>query len=142
MMAQLMGQMNEIQAEQANEREETRLQIRALQEGIATLQTTPGGNPPQLPTPASPLQQAPAPPPGPPAPPTQTKKKPTLPDPAKFNGNRKEFPSWLLDMQYKLEVDGPAIGPAKDQFIYIFSRLEKEAKSMTTAFAGSGGPDG
>jgi hypothetical protein len=42
-------------------------------------------------------------------------------------------------MEYKLEVDGPAIGPAKDQFIYIFSRLEKGAKSTATAFARTGG---
>ncbi|KAK4232987.1 hypothetical protein C8A03DRAFT_19842, partial [Achaetomium macrosporum] len=70
------------------------------------------------------------------------KKWPTLSDPAKFDGNRKEFPPWLLDMKYKLEIDGPAIGTSKDQFAYIFSRLEKAAKSMATTFAQKGGTGG
>jgi hypothetical protein len=72
--------------------------------------------------------------------PEQKKKKATLPDPPRFDGNRKEFPAWLLELRYKLETDGPAIGLSKDQFSYIFSRLEKGAKAMTTTFAESGGP--
>ena len=70
------------------------------------------------------------------------KKKATLPDPPRFDGNRKEFPAWLLEMRYKLETDGPAIGLSKDQFAYIFSRLEKGAKAMTTTFAERGGSKG
>ena len=45
-------------------------------------------------------------------------------------------------MEYKLEIDGPAIGTDKDRFVCIFSRLEKGAKSMTTTFAQRGGPGG
>ena len=43
-------------------------------------------------------------------------------------------------MRYKLETDGPAIGLSKDQFSYIFSRLEKGAKAIITTFTESGGP--
>ena len=63
-----------------------------------------------------------------------------MPDPPRFDGNQKEFPAWFLELRYKLETDGLAIGLSKDQFSYIFSRLEKGAKEMTTTFAESGGP--
>jgi hypothetical protein len=138
MMAQVIEQMTNIQAEQANEREANRLQIRALQENLASLHTTPTTTPgASTPLPQPELKVTP------PSPPAQAKKKkPTLPDPARFDGNRKEFPAWILEMENKLETDGETIGGQKDQFSYIFSRLEKGAKSMTTSYAKCGGPGG
>ncbi|KAK4233026.1 hypothetical protein C8A03DRAFT_19813 [Achaetomium macrosporum] len=153
MMAQMMGQINELRTEQgqrlaemenrlATERETYNTRIKELQESLASLRATPDGNTPRPSSPVSTPPHASPPPPAPPVPPSQAKKKPTLPDPAKFDGNRKEFPSWLLDMEYKLEIDGPAIGSDKDQFAYIFSRLEKGAKSTATTFARTGGHGG
>jgi hypothetical protein len=118
--AQFARQLAEIKAEQENEREASRAQIRVLQESLATSTG--------LDTPQPPAKTV-----------EPTKKKPTLPDPMRFNGDRKEFPAWLLEMRNKLKTDGAAIGNNEDQFAYIFSRLEKGARSMATTFAQSGG---
>ena len=131
MMTQMLGQINNMQAKQAEEREATRQQIEALQGNLAALQdkSTPATTPSVQDT----IRDTDA------IPPVQTKKKATLPDPPRFDGNRKEFPSWYLEMEYKLQTDGPAIGSSKDQFAYVFSRLEKGARSTATAFAQHGG---
>ena len=124
MMVQMMNQMNDMRAEQASEREAMRVQIRALQENVASLQTTPVTTP-QTPTPpALPgVTVMPPAPPGvtvtPPSPPGQTKKKTTLPDPPRFDGTRKKFRTWKQEMESKLETDGPAIGTKRDQFAYV-----------------------
>ena len=131
-------EMATLRESQTSAQEANREQIRALQENIATLGAA-------VSTPASeeaspPYGQTNSDPSITPA--RQAKKKPTLPDPVRFDGNRKEFPSWLLEMQNKLETDGTAIGHSKDQFAYIFSRLEKGARSMATTFAQNGGSGG
>jgi hypothetical protein len=129
MMAQVLGQISNIQAEQALEREATRLQIQVLQENIASLRATPATTP-----------QTPTPPafPGvtltPPSPPGQTKKKATLPDPPRFDGNRKKFRTWKQEIESKLETDGPAIGTKRDQFAYIFARLTDIPQAMAAAY--------
>lgn len=139
MMVQMMNQMNDMRAEQASEREAMRVQIRALQENVASLQTTPVATP-QTPTPpALPgVSVMPPAPPGvtvtPPSPPGQTKKKATLPDPPRFDGTRKKFRTWKQEMESKLETDGPAIGTRRDQFAYIFARLTDVPQAMSAAY--------
>ena len=148
MMARMMSQMDDIRAEQASEREAMRVQIKALQENVESLQGTPATTPQSPTPPALPIPLSPTPPAlptvtvTPSSPPGQTKKKATLPDPPRFDGVRRKFPAWLLEMQNKLQTDGNAIGSARDQFSYIFSRLEDGPKSLSTAFAAAGGSDG
>jgi hypothetical protein len=137
MMAQLRDQMDNLRTEQANEREAMGLQIKALQDQNATMRNTPVNTP----LPATPAPQLSA--PAPLAPPSSgTKKKPTLPDPPRFDGTRRKFPAWLLEMQNKLRTDGTVIGSSKDLFAYIFSRLDDTPKALATTFAQNGGPDG
>ncbi|OQD77422.1 hypothetical protein PENANT_c103G01711 [Penicillium antarcticum] len=57
-----------------------------------------------------------------------------LPDPALFAGSTTEWPSWRITMENKLYVDGPAIGNDQDQFVYVFSRLEKLAWKNTGTY--------
>lgn len=57
-----------------------------------------------------------------------------LPDPATFTGNTTDWPTWRIIMENKLSVDGPAIGSPQEQFIYIFSRLEKLALKNTGTY--------
>jgi hypothetical protein len=45
-------------------------------------------------------------------------------------------------VQNKLRTDGAAIGSTKDQFAYIFSRLDDTPKVLATTFAQNGGPEG
>ena len=86
MLAQVMNQMNEMRAEQASEREAMRVQIRVLQENLASLHATPVMTPQTPTSPALPeAAVAPPVPPGvtvtPPSPPVQMKKRMVLPDP-------------------------------------------------------------
>jgi hypothetical protein len=57
-----------------------------------------------------------------------------LPDPVLFAGNAHDWPTWRITMENKLAVDGEAIGDAQDQFVYVFSRLEKLAWKNTGTF--------
>ncbi|PWI63895.1 hypothetical protein PCL_04888, partial [Purpureocillium lilacinum] len=105
MMSQMAEQLQALRAEREADREETRSQICALQSAI--------GTPAPTPQPASSAierecqhntspQSIP------------TKKKPTIPDPKLFDGNRRNFRAWQLAMESKLRVDGPAIGGPAD----------------------------
>ncbi|KAK4117936.1 hypothetical protein N657DRAFT_540960, partial [Parathielavia appendiculata] len=69
-------------------------------------------------------------------------KKMTLPDPPRFDGNRKNYRSWKLEMEGKLRTDGCLLGPPADQFTYIYSRLGVLPQAMAAAFYESGGPGG
>jgi hypothetical protein len=71
-----------------------------------------------------------------------TKKKPTLPNPQRFDGTRRLFRAWFLEIRSKLHVDGPALGGPLDQFVYIYSRLDKTPQAMAAAFFEKGGLDG
>lgn len=53
--------------------------------------------------------------------------KPRLPDPKLFGGSTSDWPTWRISIENKLRVDGEAIGSSQDQFIYVFSRLERLA---------------
>lgn len=56
-----------------------------------------------------------------------------LPDPAKFSGDRSEWPSWKVTMENKLTLDGESIGDLNARFLYVHSRLEGNAwKNVTT----------
>lgn len=57
-----------------------------------------------------------------------------LPDPAMFAGSTTDWPTWRITMENKLSVDGLAIGSPQEQFIYIFSRLEKLAWKNTGTY--------
>jgi hypothetical protein len=57
------------------------------------------------------------------SPPSQTKKKITLPDPLRFDRNRKKYRNWRLEMEGKLYTDGCLLGLPTDRFTYIYSRL-------------------
>jgi len=70
------------------------------------------------------------------------KKKPTLPEPPRFEGTRLVFRTWLCEMKNKLRVDGGAIGSRADQFAYIYARLGDAPQQMTVAFVEAGGSDG
>jgi hypothetical protein len=71
-----------------------------------------------------------------------TKKKPTIPNPKLFDGNRRNFQAWQLAMESKLQVDGPALGGPADQFAYIYARLDQTPQSLAAAYFRRGGNDG
>lgn len=60
--------------------------------------------------------------------------KARLPDPKLFGGSTSDWPTWRISMENKLSVDGEAIGSPQDQFVYVFSRLEKLAWKNTGTF--------
>ena len=60
--------------------------------------------------------------------------KPRLPDLKLFGGSTSDWPTWRISIENKLRVDGEAIGSPQDQFIYVFSRLEKLAWKNTGTF--------
>jgi hypothetical protein len=62
-----------------------------------------------------------------------------LPHCSSFNGDRKEFPAWYLEISNKLHTDGPAIGSPRDQWNYIYAALGPKAKNTVLAFAKLGG---
>ncbi|CEJ91475.1 hypothetical protein VHEMI07185 [[Torrubiella] hemipterigena] len=131
--------------------EQTRVQIQALQSAIATpAHTSIDGiaNPTprrQEPIPSVLNTQLTSPPI-----PTESqqqniiyiKKKPTLPDPKLFDGNRRNFQVWQLEMESKLRVDGPALGNSADQFAYIYTRLDQTPQSLAAAYFKKGGSNG
>jgi hypothetical protein len=122
MMSQMSEQLQALRAERENDREAVQAQIQVLQSAIATPTATP--QPPVVrPEPIRPGSAGKA-----------VKKKPTLPDPQRFDGNRRRFRTWQLEMQSKLRVDGPAIGSPFDQFAYIYARLDQTPQGMAAAF--------
>ena len=52
------------------------------------------------------------------------------------------FPPWYLEMEHKLETDGLWLGTAKNQFNYIFARLDTIPQDTTSAYVNRGGNDG
>ncbi|KAJ5472143.1 retrotransposon gag protein [Penicillium diatomitis] len=68
-----------------------------------------------------------------------------LPDPPPFAGNVNDWGTWRITMENKLAVDGEAIGSKQDQFMYVFSRLEKLAWKNTGTYVkhsrDTAGPD-
>jgi len=56
--------------------------------------------------------------------------KPSLPDPEKFNGQAYKFDTWLPSIEAKLLVDGEAIGSDVAQFYYVYLNLEGAVQAM------------
>ena len=126
MMAQMLGQINNMQARQAEEREATRHQIEVLQGSLTALQDK--STPVTTPSTQETTKGFDAPPPA------QTKKKATLPDPPRFDGIRRKFRAWKQEMESKLETDGAVISNQRDQFSYIFARLGDIPQAMVGAY--------
>ena len=55
---------------------------------------------------------------------TPSRPKPSLPDPAKFDGQPYKFDTWLLAIKAKLRVNNTAIGDAITQFYYVYLNLD------------------
>ncbi|KAJ5471895.1 retrotransposon gag protein [Penicillium diatomitis] len=76
---------------------------------------------------------------------TARRLRPRLPDPPFFAGNVNDWGTWRITIENKLAVDGAAIGSRQDQFMYIFSRLEKLAWKNTGTYVkhsrDTAGPD-
>jgi hypothetical protein len=136
--AQLTRQLSAIREDQAADREAYRTQIQAIQELLVQRRQTPSppNPPPELLTPNITSRQPSPPPIG------TWKKKATLPDPPRFDGTRKNFRTWQLEIRSKLRVDGPVLGLRADQFAYIYARLDQAAQAMAAAYYEKGGPDG
>jgi hypothetical protein len=60
--------------------------------------------------------------------------RPRLPDPPLYAGSVNDWSTWRITMENKLVVDGEAIGSRQDQFMYVFSRLEKLAWKNTATY--------
>ena len=60
--------------------------------------------------------------------------KAILPDPPKFDGTRSDFEGWKSLMRDKIEVDGEVIGPKRNQFLYVASRLEGKGLQLALTF--------
>jgi hypothetical protein len=155
LLAQIAEQLQSIQADQQADREAHQQQIRMLQENIAAMNQQ--RRTPPLPSNTDEPTNLPPLPPSPatqrvitPAPPATTsnsatiirKKKPTLPDPPRFDGSRRKFRTWQLEMKSKLRTDGTAIGSEADQFAYIYSRLDQTPQAMAAAYFEIGGNQG
>ena len=146
--AQMMMQMMQNMADQINDNQ---AQVHTLQEHLFSLQQAQAA--PVQPTPAqdAPVQPMPA-----QTTPstttdatvdtstvsTESAKKPKLPDPPKFNGVRALFRPWHLEMKHKLETDGAWMGSIKNQFNYIYARLDRIPQNITSAYIEKGGSNG
>jgi hypothetical protein len=61
---------------------------------------------------------------------SNSRPKPALPDPEKFNGSAHRFDTWLPSIRAKLRVDGTAIGDSIAQFYYVFLNLDSHVQAM------------
>lgn len=61
---------------------------------------------------------------------TPSRPKPSLPDPAKFDGKSYKFDTWLPAIKAKLRVDNAAIGDSIAQFYYVYLNLDSIAQAM------------
>lgn len=147
----IQREQQSLRTERETDREETRTQIRTLQSAIATPNYTSSeeivdrtplrtGPPPPI------LNVAAPPPPTEQAEGTQirriNRKKPTLPNPPKFDGTRRNFRPWYLEMRAKLSLDRDAFSNEQELFAYVYARLEGTAQNMAAAYFEQGGSDG
>ena len=52
----------------------------------------------------------------------------------KFDGSRKGYPMWKVEVDNKLQIDGAVIGTPQDEAAYLFSRMEAKAQLMVVSF--------
>ena len=57
-----------------------------------------------------------------------------LSDISKFDGSRKGYLMWKVEVDNKLRIDGAIIGTSQDQTAYLFSRMEAKAQLMVVSF--------
>ncbi|KAK1948645.1 hypothetical protein LY78DRAFT_687608 [Colletotrichum sublineola] len=62
------------------------------------------------------------------------RRKHQITDPSKFDGTRKNFQRWSLEMKGKMEIDGESFESDCAMFAYIYSRLDKTAQSMGSVY--------
>ncbi|KJZ70993.1 hypothetical protein HIM_09604 [Hirsutella minnesotensis 3608] len=118
-----MAQLQALRAEGETDREEMRSQIRSFQAAAATPTSTSASTVANEPSPANvsyPIESSGQ---------FQFRQKPTLPDPPKFDGTRKNFRPWFLEMKAKLALDRKAFTSEAEQFAYV---------SWTTSIAATG----
>ncbi|KAL6359922.1 hypothetical protein LRP88_07350 [Fusarium phalaenopsidis] len=80
--------------------------------------------------------------PEPPAVPRTIPRRKPLPDPPKFSGNRREYPSWSQQMRDKLLLDAEFYPTSQERFYLINSCLSQKAQSLVAAFYRAGGTGG
>lgn len=136
MMSQLSEQMQALRAERDADREEVRTQIDALRSAIVTPTQTPHPPPPVDTNQPQEGRNSSA------DTEKSTKKKPTLPNPPKFDGTRRNFRPWYLEMRAKLSLDREAFRCDEELFAYIYARLEGTAQNMAAAYFEQGGSNG
>ncbi|OAQ57219.1 retrotransposon gag protein domain-containing protein [Pochonia chlamydosporia 170] len=133
-------------AERNNDREEMRAQIRALQSAIATPLEDIANPAPQRANSIPPVLNITSPPNIISYEQAQdsiiARQKPSLPNPPKFDGTRKNFRPWYLEMRAKLIADRLTFRNEQEVFSYIYARLEGTAQNMSAAYFEQGGPDG
>jgi hypothetical protein len=66
--------------------------------------------------------------------PETARPKTILPIPPKFDGTRSEYKGWKSLIKDKINIDEKAINSAKNQFIYITSRLKGKELQLTFTF--------
>jgi hypothetical protein len=132
-LSEVMAQLQALRAEREADREEMRSQIRNLQNfeaAAATPTSTSEPAPANVPFSIESFSQV------------QPRQKPTLPDPPKFDGTRKNFRPWFLEMKAKLALDRKAFSNEAELFAYVYARLEGTAQNMSAAYYEQGGADG
>jgi len=121
-MAQQHQQMQALQEQQQAQVQALQAALAATNSEIAALRqpTSASMETPQAPTPTS-------------APGT-ARPKAVLPSPPKFDGTRSEYEGWRSLIRDKVDIDGEAIGSARNQFIYVASRLEGKGLQLALTF--------
>src|SRR5271156_715208 len=128
MQAFMAQQHQQIQALQ----EQQQAQVQALQAALAAtnseLEVLRRSTPPSMEAPRASI----------PAPENATvrpvRPKAVLPDPPKFDGTRSEYEGWRSLIRDKVDIDREAIGSARNQFIYVASRLEGKGLQLALTF--------
>jgi len=125
-MAQQQQQMQALQEQQ-------HAQVQALQAALAaTNSELQALQQPISPPMETPQAHTPTPTPG------TARPKAILPSPPKFDGTRSEYEGWRSLVRDKIDVDGEAIGSARNQFLYVASRLEGKGLQLALTFITTG----
>lgn len=125
-----------VQESQTQAQEASNNQIRVLQDHLAALRTPASTPAPREASPEpEPTIRVPLPEPQvAKAPALPSHKKMILPDPPKFEGVRRKYRTWELEMRGKLRTDGHLMGGPLEHWSYIYSRLGDGPQAMCAAF--------
>ena len=128
-MARQEQQLAQQQQQMQALREQQREQVQALQNALAQTNETVQALQQPAPTPMDTPR-----PPTPTLAPGTARPKAILPNPPKFDGTRSEYEGWRSLIRDKVDIDGEAIGSARNQFIYVASRLEGKGLQLALTF--------